>query len=515
MLAPVPLPPVWQDVPAPCAIERAVLHPDGGGHAFGRAVSLSGSRAAVGGHGPLIGAGVLVFVERDDGWVQEVLLQGAEQELFGAAVLLDGERLLVGATASFRPDGVRTGSLHVFERLAGAWRLAAQLFPDVGGDHDRFGSAIAASGERLLVGAPGSSDLGSEAGAAFVFRRDPLAAQGWVQEARLLPDQPPFPGSLFGKGVALEGDTALVGAPGRARVVAYARDAAGWSVVQRLAGEPGSHYGAALALRGARALVGAPLQGGAGPRGAGIVLERGPGGWAETATVWQSTSSQMALGDSVALGDDVLALGSLGYLGVYPSHGTWIARREGAGWGEPVPILPTGSTAHLPLGTRVALDGERLLVGEQGFPAPHEDAFVFEIGSVRDGKVLERSGAGNALALRARPVAPGSTLALEIGPFATPAQVIAFAFDAPAALPVPGGTLLCGGQQLFLRNVAYPGNASSATARLAVPALAALEGFTFCAQALIRPSGAPAMLTNALDVRIGGCACPSDPARAR
>ena len=87
-------------------------------------------------------------------------------------------------------------------------------------DHsDRFGSAVALSGELMAVGAPGDdSDPADaderipESGAVFVYERSGVA---FNQVAKLKrPDADPRWGDRFGAAVALVDDLLLIGAPG-------------------------------------------------------------------------------------------------------------------------------------------------------------------------------------------------------------------------------------------------------------------------------------------------------------
>ena len=75
---------------------------------------------------------------------------------------------------------------------------------------DAFGSAVAVWGTRMIVGAPGDDARGPDAGAAYVFvRRDGV----WRFEAKLAPTGL-LPGDGFGTAVALSDTRAVVGAPG-------------------------------------------------------------------------------------------------------------------------------------------------------------------------------------------------------------------------------------------------------------------------------------------------------------
>jgi len=72
---------------------------------------------------------------------------------------------------------------------------------------DRFGSAIAIDGNRVVVGAPARKAKG----AIFVFRRD--STGGWLQETEQVAPQNLPDHSQFGAAVAVKGDRVIAGAP--------------------------------------------------------------------------------------------------------------------------------------------------------------------------------------------------------------------------------------------------------------------------------------------------------------
>jgi hypothetical protein len=115
----------------------------------------------------------------------------------------------------------------LFLALAGAadaqtstWNAAeqAKLLPTVGvSAGDSLGQSVALSGDVAVVGAYLDHQLGSNVGAAYVFRR---TGTEWNFEAQLLPQDPLTPSNpvntndLFGYSVGIDGDTIVVGAYG-------------------------------------------------------------------------------------------------------------------------------------------------------------------------------------------------------------------------------------------------------------------------------------------------------------
>jgi hypothetical protein len=117
----------------------------------------------------------------------------------------------------------------------------------------------------------------ADSGKAIVWVRQ---AGGWTQQAELMLTGSAT-GDAAGRAVALEGDLAFVGAPGRAGggiVEVFGRGPGGnWSSVAVLmppAAQPGRQFGSAVALMGDFVFVGAPGDAGNGHGGAVFVFRR-------------------------------------------------------------------------------------------------------------------------------------------------------------------------------------------------------------------------------------------------
>ena len=162
----------WTHVQTVAAVEAA-----NAGLRFGASVALAGSALAVGCPGDATGGteagGVRVF-RRDlpGSWEPEASVtagDAAAGDLFGAAVALSGDRLLVGA---YRADGAiaDAGAAYVFRRSGSAWNFAQKLAPENSLGQADFGYAVAMSGDAIAVGAPAAVVAGSRAGTVYLYR---------------------------------------------------------------------------------------------------------------------------------------------------------------------------------------------------------------------------------------------------------------------------------------------------------------------------------------------------------
>jgi hypothetical protein len=155
---------------------------------------------------------------------------------------------------------------------------------------DAFGRRVAISGDTILVGANGDDERGVDAGAAYVFERDPTGA--WIQKQKLLPHEL-RDGDFFGWSVAIDGDVLVVGAPGddrdntgtpypatsnRGAAYVFRRVGGTWAQEVRLQPpelEPGDEFGTRVALDMPLMLVAAPRRDVFSPGESAVVVDAG------------------------------------------------------------------------------------------------------------------------------------------------------------------------------------------------------------------------------------------------
>ncbi|MCA9179632.1 MAG: hypothetical protein KDB14_34490 [Planctomycetales bacterium] len=180
--------------------------------------------------------------------------QIAVPDVQASTVAIDGDRVLVGAPN----DGA--GAVYVFRpgQTAMTWTPVARVTSADGASGDRFGEAIAVSGDRLVVGAPGAQN---RQGVAYLFQQD---ENGWTPETRLVNLQG-SQGDEFGAAVAIDGERVVVGAPqrdqGAGAMFTFSRRNNRWRQEDELRSADaaaGDNVGYAVAISGATAVVGAP-----------------------------------------------------------------------------------------------------------------------------------------------------------------------------------------------------------------------------------------------------------------
>lgn len=202
---------------------------------FGRAVALSGETALVGAMYRDVKVGDVVaddagaayiFAHRAGRWTQTQMLTAEDpksRDLYGFAVALADDVAVVGAYLTDLPDspgGVsrgNAGAAYAYRRSSDTFAPRGKLVaPDAARD-DYFGTSVAVSSGRLLVGAI-YADLDlpdgtrrSNAGAVYAFAP---SGDTWRMQSKLVAGDAGDRDAL-GRSVALSGDTALLAAPGK------------------------------------------------------------------------------------------------------------------------------------------------------------------------------------------------------------------------------------------------------------------------------------------------------------
>ncbi len=226
-------------------------------HTVGTAVALDGTTLVF--SNPFR-AVAFVYVLVGQTWVLQAELRPPTSHYgFGTALAVSGNTVLVGDRAG-GPN--REGVVYVYVRNGTQWTQQARLMAADATPDDAFGIALALDGSTALIGAPGVS---ASRGAAYAFLR---SGSNWTQQARLQA----FDGAAqdyFGGSVAILGNTAIVGAPlddvgtnqGQGSAYAFVRSGSAWTQHYRFTandGEAGDQFGYAVALDGDTVLVGSP-----------------------------------------------------------------------------------------------------------------------------------------------------------------------------------------------------------------------------------------------------------------
>ena len=282
-----------------------------GADGFGVRVSISGDTVVVGAlfSGPGAAGAAYLFVKPPGGWdsvpspisetAKLTASDGATGDLFGSAVSVDGDTVVVGAerNTDVSVGGAtnnHSGSAYVFVKPGTGWSGTLNETAKLSGSgpsqsNARRGINVSVSGDTVLVAAPFDSAAGEKSGAVFVFEK-PLG--GWVDmtETAKLTASDAAAFEKFGFATSLDGNTAVLGNfqrdpfPGKAYV--FERVDGTWEQVAKLTasdGAPDDIFGFFVSVSGDVAVIGAAGDDNEKGSGAGsaYMFLRGGGSWSE------------------------------------------------------------------------------------------------------------------------------------------------------------------------------------------------------------------------------------------
>jgi FG-GAP repeat len=340
---------------------------------------------------------------------------GGALEQFGYAVALSDDVMVVGSPfddsdvdATNGTVNLDVGSAYLLQRDGhGVWTIFKKLTAKEGGASDLFGSTVAISGDTIVVGAlyenhdtNGDGSNEANVGAAYVFERNNGGINNWGQVIKLVAEDGSA-GDRFGRAVAIDGDTIVIGAyleshdddngsevenAGAAYV--FERHQGGhttWGEVKKLVASDGAaedNFGHAVAVSKDSIVVGAHLEDHNSDTdsneeetvGAAYVFGRNQGGTNKWSEIKKLVASDGSSGDhfgvSIAINEDTVVIGA--YLENFDNTdgldtgAAYLFRRNHEGpnaWGEIKKLVASDSATGDRFGFSVAISRNIIVVG--------------------------------------------------------------------------------------------------------------------------------------------------------
>ena len=342
-------------------------------------------------------AGAAYIFQRSQGgagnWGQVKKLTPSTVEVlarFGFSVAISGDIAVVGTGSGF-------GTAYVFQRDQGGadnWGEVKKLLGSDTVDGNQFGHSVAVSGDTIIVGARNANPIGQGAGAAYIFQRNEGGADNWG-EVKKLNTSDPAPALRFGTSVAIDSDTAVIGADREAATsgaaYVFERDAGGadnWAEVKKLKAsdsQDSDQFGSSVAVSGDTILSGARSEDAGGDdAGAAYVFQRDQGGADNWGQVKKLTASDAQaddhLGISVALSGDTAVVGAdNGDSGLADTGAVYVFQRNAGGadnWGQDKKLVASNAGQLDEFGGSLSISGGTALVG-----APRQNGIDFDTGA--------------------------------------------------------------------------------------------------------------------------------------
>lgn len=250
---------------------------------------------------------------------------------------------------------------------------------DDGVQGGQFGFSVAVEGSTAVIGAPGDAE---NRGAAYVYDR---TGEGWTLRQKLSSHDAAID-DHFGWDVAVSGDTIVVGSydlneveQGAAYI--FTLNSGVWHQDQKLtpaAGTVSDQFGSSVAISGDTAIVGA--FGSSGYRGAAYVFIRNGGIWTEQQSLSGSdTVAEDEFGWSVSISSGSAIVGAPRKQSA--KGAAYVFTRSGDVWSEQQKITASDGSAFDQFGYSVAIDTDTAIVGavmDGSGDTSSGSAYVFE-----------------------------------------------------------------------------------------------------------------------------------------
>lgn len=290
---------------------------------------------------------------------------GDANEFFGFSVAIAGDIVVVGAQGDDE-NGDESGAAYVFTRSDAGWSQEAKLTAADAEAGDQFGGSIALFGETLLVGARRDDDNGDESGAAYLYTR---SGSDWIQQAKLTATDGEA-GAEFGRSVALSDDTVIIGAArddekgeDSGSVYVFTRSGTNWSQLAKLTaadGAKGDVFGISVALDGDTALIGADLDDDKGENSGSVyVYTRSKGIWSQQAKLTAADAGNVDIfGVRVAISGDTALIAARrddDDVNGVDSGSAYVFIRSGTSWTQQAKLTANDAEAGDLFGYNVAL----------------------------------------------------------------------------------------------------------------------------------------------------------------
>ena len=308
---------------------------------------------------------------------------------FGDAVAVFDDLAVIGAPGH-DDAGTDSGLAHLFIHTEGTWIESQVLRPLDAVAGDRFGYSAAMTADAIVIAAPYNDDNGNDAGAVYVFCN---AAGQWAQTQKLLAGDGQA-GDKFGYTIAIAGDVLIVGAPGEDELgssagAAYVfRNTNGtWTQTDKLtaaAGVAGDYFGTCVDTDGSTCVIGAMSDDEAGNgAGAVYVFVEQDGGWAQQQKLIASNAMSLDyFGRSVAISGNTMIAGANRADALADNSGAaYIFQYNGQQWVEQCELIPSDGMAYAEFGISIAIEGNTAVVGADRDSAAGDDSgavYVFQ-----------------------------------------------------------------------------------------------------------------------------------------
>ncbi len=282
---------------------------------------------------------------------------------FGTAVAASGQTVVVGDPNS-DADGNNSGSVHVFTPDGSGGYTEVTLLASDAAPGDEFGDSVAMWGDTIAVGSPGVG--ANNKGAVYVYEPD---GSGGYTETKLT-DSALAAARQLGNSVAIEGTTVVGGGLGNAAVVFELDGVGGYTETELISSDltAADQFGGSVAVTGGTVVVGAAGDDDNGSDSGSVYLfeSDGSGGYTETKLTPSDGEASDRFGAAVAIsGDTVIATSTNDGDAALQAGAAYLFEPDGSGGYTETKLTASDGSALDHLGFSVAFDGDTVALGSQ------------------------------------------------------------------------------------------------------------------------------------------------------
>jgi len=224
-----------------------------------------------------------------------------------------------------------------------------------------FGIDVAIDGDTAVVGAGTTGEIGE--GAVYIYTR---SGSTWTQQDKITNTSAGGPnGTQFGNSVDISGDTVVIGAPGLATTFVYTRSGSTWSLQQSIThpDPPGTWGGGVIDGDTLLCTSTSRIEGEGGSNwGAAYVFTRSGSTWTLQQKLLPPTPiSGGYFGVAPSISGDTVLIGEFGYSSF--TGRAHIFTRSGSTWSHQQEIYGSPQSSGSRFGNGSALDGDTAVVG--------------------------------------------------------------------------------------------------------------------------------------------------------
>ncbi len=296
---------------------------------------------------------------------------GSNNDLFGISPSISGDNIVIGAVTH-----TATGAAYVYTKPSSGWVNAtetAYLTPSAG-NQTYFGHS-GISGDNIIIGADRQNNLSyGHSGLANIFVKP---SSGWVdanENTSIIPTS--LSQNLYGQSVSIDGDYAVVGAPGgylmNGEAYVFYNNNGSWERVAVLTASDGDYnnqFGYSVSIIGNNIVVGAPNSN--SEEGSAYVFVKPSSGWHNMEETAVLTASDGAVDDkfgySVAISNDAVVVGATQDDDNLSNSGSaYVFSKPSSGWADmtqTAKLLDHAGDMDDNFGCSVAISGDDIVVG--------------------------------------------------------------------------------------------------------------------------------------------------------